>query len=150
MPNPTEIACTVARDGELIGRVHAPPAHGWLNAGQDPREEIYGTPYAIEGSPGFEQLPDALRATLDRGGERRAVAEHVTDRHVRGQLLQVLRLYTTDGDAGAQALRWSPVTSIQSRPGSNRFGRRGPDRPVGKRVFQSHTPAVPGESQPRD
>jgi hypothetical protein len=40
VPNSTEFAYTVARDGEMVGRVHAPQVPGWLNAGQDPREQI--------------------------------------------------------------------------------------------------------------
>jgi hypothetical protein len=67
VPNTTAIAYTVSREGEIIGRVHAPQAPGWLNAGQDPREHIARRLNGVEGSEGFDKLADALRGTLVLG-----------------------------------------------------------------------------------
>jgi hypothetical protein len=67
VPNTTAIAYTVAQHGEIIGRVHAPQAPGWLNAGQDPREQIARRLNAVEESEGFETLANALSAALDLG-----------------------------------------------------------------------------------
>jgi hypothetical protein len=67
VPNTTAIAYTVAREGEIIGRVHAPQAPGWLNAGQDPREQIARRLNDVEESVGFENLARHLRDTLDLG-----------------------------------------------------------------------------------
>jgi hypothetical protein len=67
VPNSTAIAYTVARDGEIIGQVHAPQVPGWLNAGLEPREQIADRLNNIEDSEGSEKLADALRATLDLG-----------------------------------------------------------------------------------
>jgi hypothetical protein len=67
VPNTTAIAYTIACDGEIIGRVHAPQAPGWLNAGLDPREKIADRLNATEESVGFEQLAEMLRKVLDLG-----------------------------------------------------------------------------------
>jgi hypothetical protein len=67
VPGTTAIAYTVARDGEIVGCVHAPQAPGWLNVGQDPREQIARRLNAVEESEGFEKLATHLRATLDLG-----------------------------------------------------------------------------------
>jgi hypothetical protein len=47
--------------------VHAPQAPGWLNAGQDPREQIARRLNDVEESVGFENLARRLRDTLDLG-----------------------------------------------------------------------------------
>lgn len=67
VPDSTAFAYSVARDGEIVGRVHAPQAPGWLNAGQDPREQIARRLNAVEETEGFEKLAAHLRATLDLG-----------------------------------------------------------------------------------
>lgn len=67
VPGSTAIAYTVSRGGEIIGRVHAPQAPGWLNAGQDPREQIARRLNEVEDSQGYASLAGALRATLDLG-----------------------------------------------------------------------------------
>jgi hypothetical protein len=63
----TALGYTVARDGEIIGRVHSFAAVAWLNAGDDPREIIARRLNEVEESEGFEKLAAALAATLDLG-----------------------------------------------------------------------------------
>jgi hypothetical protein len=67
VPGTTAVAYTVARDGEIVGQVHAPQVPGWLNAGLDPREKIADRLNATEESAGFEQLAEMLRKILDLG-----------------------------------------------------------------------------------
>ena len=63
----TALDYTVARDGEIIGRVRSFAAVAWLNAGDDPREIIARRLNEVEESEGFEKLASALAATLDLG-----------------------------------------------------------------------------------
>jgi hypothetical protein len=67
VPGTTALAYAVSRAGEHVGRVHSFAAFGWLNSGEDPRERIAKRLNEVEESEGFEQLANALRATLDLG-----------------------------------------------------------------------------------
>jgi hypothetical protein len=65
VPGTTAHAYTVSRDGEYVGRVHAFPATGLINSGEDPRDWIARRLSEVEEHEGFDKLASALRATLE-------------------------------------------------------------------------------------